>query len=192
MKELKYKIMYSFLIIIFCLLISCTANDKNKIQENIENNNQHENIFNKYNNIINYNNLVKSLDELNLSEIYINGYSSNKIIFEDIEKYNESEWKITEKCFLLYSIEESLINIRFELYSTPEEARKGMLLTYFFSSIKYEINDDIGIGDVFAWYNENNIMFSRANVVVGIRTDSNISMVDIAKEIDQKIIDITK
>ena len=187
--------MYSFLIIIFCLLISCTAKDKNKIQENIENNNQHKNIFDKYNNIINYNNLIKSLDELNLSEIYINGYSFYKIIFEDTEKYNESKWKIIEKCFLLFSsnnIEESFINIVLELYSTPEEARKGMLLTYFFSAIKCDINDDIGIGDVFVWYNENNIMFSRANVVVGIRTYLNISMVDVAKEIDQKIINITK
>ena len=171
------------LLLIICLSVSCIKTDKYIIQNTIENNNQEIN-----------NKIIKSLAEL-MSEIYFNDYSLYEAYFEKIEEFEKSEWKIIEKMFLLYSnenIDESLINIDIELYPTSEEARKGMLLTCSLSAIKYEMNVGIGIGDTFAWYNEQHIIFSRANVVVGIGIYSDKSMVNIAKEIDQKLIDIIK
>jgi hypothetical protein len=186
-----YKLIY--LLLLICPLVSCANTDKNVIQNdnviqnNIETNNQE---MNKPNN-----KLIQSLDELNMPEVYFNDYSLYKVYSEDIKKYGRSEWKITEKVLFLYSnknIDESLINIDLELYPTPEEARKGMLLTCSSSAMKYKMNADIGIGDIFAWYNEQHLIFSRANVVVGIGVHSKKSMVNIAREIDQRIIDIIK
>ena len=186
-----YKLIY--LLLVICPLFSCANTDKNAIQNKnviqnkIEINNQE---MNKPKN-----KLIQSLDELNMPEVYFNDYSLYKVYSEDIKKFGRSEWKIIEKILFLYSnknIDESLINIDLELYPTPEEARKGMLLTCSSSAMKYRMNADIGIGDIFAWYNEQHIIFSRANVVVGIGVHSRRSMVDIAREIDQRIIDIIK
>ena len=192
-----YKLIYLLLVIF--PLVSCANTDKNaiqnnnviqdniEIQNNIKINNQEINIPKKK--------LIQSLDELNMPEVYLNDYSLYKVYSEDIKKFGRNEWKITEKILFLYSnknIDESLINIDLELYPTPEEARKGMLLTCSSSAMKYKMNADIGIGDIFAWYNEQHLIFSRANVVVGIGVHSRRSMVNIAREIDQRIIDIIK
>jgi hypothetical protein len=171
---------------IFYSLTSCIKNDKNEIKSNMG-----VDYLQKYQ-FYNYIKLINSLDVLDLSEINIENHSLYEIFFLD---YRDNELEIIEKYFLLFSsgnVGDTLINLDIELYPTPEKARKIMLQTYMDSVIEYEINDNIGIGDIFAWCSDQDVLFTRANVVIGIANNSNKSMINIAKEIDQRILNVLK